>query len=500
MWKRALPLALLLCLLLGRPARGHAVLQHSQPAANAMLATAPVQIRLWLTEPVEPKYSAIQLRDITGAEVSIPPSTVDSQDPKQVYVTLEQLPDGLYTVVWSVVSAADGHRTEGSFPFTIGVSAQPAAATPAPVEQKLPSAEVAVRWFNFLALVWGIGSIAFMVLVWRPTALAAWRVAEKRLRQTMWIGWMLLGAATLLILLTQAALATGVGVGAPPNVAAIGDVITHIRFGALWLGRGALWLLIGVLLATADRGRWVLWAALVAGAMLLALTSAFGHAGAGIDTTAATVADWFHLLMTAIWLGRLVQLLAILPLLAHNKTPVASTERLVAQFSNVARVAVTGIIVTGFYAAWLQVGSVDALFTTMCGRLLLVKLVLIVPLVGIAAFNLLVTQRKLKSGDAIWTRRLRRLVGAELGFALMILLAVAGMTVLNPARSVEAQRQQAVAAAAAAQSALIPAQPLKCKLQTIYTSCLRSRRDGWAITNLWSICRRWKVIRSPMLT
>jgi hypothetical protein len=42
----------------------------------------------------------------------------------------------------------------------------------------------------------------------------------------------------------------------------------------------------------------------------------------------------------------------------------------------------------------------------------------LVPLLGIAAFNLLVTQRKLKSGSAIWTRRLRRLVGTELGLAL----------------------------------------------------------------------------------
>jgi hypothetical protein len=46
------------------------------------------------------------------------------------------------------------------------------------------------------------------------------------------------------------------------------------------------------------------------------------------------------------------------------------------------------------------------------------------PLLGIAAFNLLVTQRKLKSGSAIWTRRLRRLVGTKLGLALLILPAV----------------------------------------------------------------------------
>ena len=68
---------------------------------------------------------------------------------------------------------------------------------------------------------------------------------------------------------------------------------------------------------------------------------------------------------------------------------------------------------------------------------------------GIAAFNLLVTQRRLKSGARSGHGACAGWSGAELGLP-MVLLAVAGMTALNPARNVEAQRQQATAAAAAA--------------------------------------------------
>ena len=88
-----------------------------------------------------------------------------------------QLAPGLYTVVWTTVSAADGHRSQGSFPFMIAAGTQPAvvnleaAASPsvgpraaAPADETLPPIDVAVRWFNFLALVWSVGSIAFVVL------------------------------------------------------------------------------------------------------------------------------------------------------------------------------------------------------------------------------------------------------------------------------------------------------------------------------------------------
>ncbi len=488
MWKRALLAALLICLLGWQVACAHAVLDHSQPEANAVLDASPAEIRLWMTEPVEPQYSTLQLRNSAGATVAVPPAAFDAADPNQMYVAPVQLAPGLYTVVWTTVSAADGHRSQGSFPFMVAAgtqavavsaaagtnsSASPAAATPvaAPSEEGLPPADVAVRWFNFLALVWGVGSIAFVVLVWRPAGISAGTApaCERRLQQVIWIGWLLMGAAMLLVLQLQAGLATGGGLFAPATLAALGDVLAHTRFGALWLARLALWVLLGVLLAVAwhwMRQRagyraWVLWAALAAAAALTAFTSLFSHAQAATDTpiSAATGADWLHLMMTAVWLGGLIQLAAVLPVLGREPQAVRAVDRLIAQFSNVARVAVAVIILTGLYAASLQVGSLDALLTTLYGQLLLVKLVLIVPLVGIAAFNLIVTRRGLRAGGDVWTQRLRRLVGVELALALLVLLAVAGMTAIAPAHSVVAQRQAAAQASAQmATQAAAPAQ------------------------------------------
>ena len=200
---------------------------------------------------------------------------------------------------------------------------------------------------------------------------------------------------------------------APARCGALGDVLAHTRFGTLWLARLTLWILLGVLLALAwhwpgqraGYRAWALWAALATAAVLTAFTSLFSHAQAATDivagaaTGAATGADWLHLLMTAIWLGGLIQLAAVLPVLSRESQATGAVDRLIARFSNVPRVAVAVIVVTGLYAAWLQVGSLDALLATLYGQLLVVKLVLIVPLVAIAAFNLVVTRRGLRTGE-----------------------------------------------------------------------------------------------------
>jgi copper transport protein len=482
MWKRSLLAAVLICLFGWQAAWAHAVLDHSQPEANAVLAASPAEIRLWMTEPVEPQYSKIELRDAAGTIVAVPSTAFAAADPTQMYVTPVQLVPGLYTVVWTTVSAADGHRSQGSFPFVVEAASQGAPAgnlasiammtpvttpliTPAAMPgravetpvQELPLADVAVRWFNFLALIWAVGSIAFVVLVWRPAGLnvlsdqepGIFAACERRLRRVIWIGWGLAGVASLLLLLLQAAVATGRSLFAQSTLAALGDVLVYTRFGTLWLARLAVWIALGVLIALSLRRRRPLWVALAAGAVLISFTSLFSHAQAA--TAVATAADWLHLLMTAVWLGGLIQLAAVLPMLGSEPPAVQAVDRLIAQFSNVARTAVAVIILTGFYAAWLQIGSLDALLTTLYGQLLLVKLVLVVPLAGIAAFNLIVTRRGLRAGGIVWTQRLHWLVGVELVLAMLVLLAVAGMTAIAPAHSVVSQRHAAAQAAAQAQ-------------------------------------------------
>jgi len=52
------------------------------------------------------------------------------------------------------------------------------------------------------------------------------------------------------------------------------------------------------------------------------------------------------------------------------------------QFSILARVALAGVLLTGLYHAWLQVGSISAMWQTPYGRTLLMKHVVVMPFVG----------------------------------------------------------------------------------------------------------------------
>jgi putative copper export protein len=235
-------------------------------------------------------------------------------------------------------------------------------------------------------------------------------------------------------------------------------VLQGTRFGTLWLWRMALWLLMGVLLLAAPRLRLVAWLATLCGLAMLLPVSMHSHAAVGSDGALSIFSDWIHLVMTALWVGGLAQFLLAIGVLHGMSRRERSTKRsgdaqplavtlggVAAHFSNYARVAVAGLVVTGIYATWHQVNTLEGLTTTFYGRLLGVKLALVAVLLAVAAANLVWTQRRLLAGQAVWVGRLRALVALEVLLTFAILLVVGGMTSINPARSEIALREAAAA-------------------------------------------------------
>jgi len=408
-----------------RPVWAHANLISSEPAANATLDQAPEIIRLTFTEPLEPQFSGITLRDAEGNIVSTPPSEIDPDDSQAMALVPGDLPDGLYTVSWRSLSAADGHQASASFVFVVGTGSLLAGAADLAAGETIPPPGVALRFFDLVSLSLLVGGVGFAVFQRRTPA------AESRMRRLIWIGWALVGVSGLLMLPYQVSLATGVPlVDALPS---LGALLTSTRFGLLWMIRMALWIVSGVAL----RRRWN-WLALGLGGLILMTRSLNSHSSAMHDPLPMILADWLHLLATALWVGGLAQFANVAALLRQDLTALA---RLVGGFSNYARLCVGTLAITGLYLAWMHVGTVEALLNTVYGQALLIKLILFVPLMGIAAINLLLTHRRLRAGEAVWAGRLRGLIGAEIVLALGILAAVGVMTSANPARQVLASQQ-----------------------------------------------------------
>ncbi|MBR7891510.1 copper homeostasis periplasmic binding protein CopC [Burkholderia multivorans] len=96
----------------------HAHVAKSDPAANAMLAAAPAAVTIDFTETLEPAFSSIVVVDGGGKTVSDGRARVDAGDRKRMTVPLSALGAGAYTVKWVAV-ATDGHRTQGSYGFSV---------------------------------------------------------------------------------------------------------------------------------------------------------------------------------------------------------------------------------------------------------------------------------------------------------------------------------------------------------------------------------------------
>jgi len=109
-----LPLCLL-ALMLPSAAMAHAMLEHAQPSAGAQMRTAPSQLRLDFSEPLEPAFSGVNVTDSANRSVT---SGTPAISGTAMTIALKAIPPGEYRVQWHAVSV-DTHRTEGSYSFTV---------------------------------------------------------------------------------------------------------------------------------------------------------------------------------------------------------------------------------------------------------------------------------------------------------------------------------------------------------------------------------------------
>ncbi len=443
--KLRLALITLLLFCLASPALAHALLLQASPEPNAALTTAPTKIELFFTEALEPSFSSIRVLDTTGASVDNGDTLLDSTDPTRLVVTLRTLPDGVYTVAWQVLSIVDGHVTQGAYPFAVGDvdAATLAAAEQASRKISLSLGEVLARWLTYLAAAALAGGALFRLVVWRP----AYHVIKNDfgpalIDPTQWHQLATFAALCLVLgntlaLLTQAGQAIGAEIAAPWSQAT-GEVLFATRYGALWLARAGLSLVLAVLAVRARRPR--VEVAVVSVAPLLFLVLSLGsHAAAEPQPLWPIASDWIHLLAASAWVGGLLYfgagLWAARHLAPEPRTRLTAT--LLPRFSALALVSVGVLSLTGFYNALLRIGEWAALTNTFYGQVLLVKLGLALLMVGFGANNLLFITPRLKHApnDSPITLGFRWLVLSEAGVSLLLMLSVAVLTVLAPARA-----------------------------------------------------------------
>ena len=110
--------AVVLFLTLQTHAWAHAFLDHAEPKVGSTVTNSPAEIKVWFTQNLEPAFSTLEVRNAQDKEVDKKDAHLDDKDKSLFRVSLPQLPDGTYTVIWHAVSV-DTHKTQGRFEFTV---------------------------------------------------------------------------------------------------------------------------------------------------------------------------------------------------------------------------------------------------------------------------------------------------------------------------------------------------------------------------------------------
>jgi copper transport protein len=449
-FKASFILTMILALIAAGIASAHSDLVRSDPAANATLDTVPQQITLTFTEAIEPSFSTITVLFEDGTTVDGGNSTVSPTNPLQLTVSLKDSRQGTYVVSWRVLSAVDGHITSGAFVFSVGKpidltkvsgSSQSEGSVTSPID-------MLARALTFIGQAIVAGIVAFRWLIWRPALTAAQLDghnadenappapessvddrAIKRGERLVFVGLGLAALGAIITLFVQSSLSNA------SIPAWLGT-----RVGRVWIGRVATLIAIGVMaddVAASGRRKWLSSLAVIwLSGQLLLLTTLTSHSAAVLDPPVIPfAADFIHLIATSIWVGGLVQLAFVVPIVAK---PLADEDRawfwleIVVHFSTVAAMSLGVIIITGVYMSLLNVGSWPALISTVYGEALLFKLALAGAAMLIGAYNLIVVKPKLDAAiDAPETapalhRRFRRVVTLE-AIAGLLVLAAAGI-------------------------------------------------------------------------
>ena len=363
-------------------------------------------------------------------------------------VTLHLLSDGVYTVTWKALSTVDGHQTVGTFPFAVGdANAAAVSAVQQTSTARLPVSALVAKFLLLVSLAILVGQRLFIALVWDLALKSNQNDINK---PAVWSVLYRIGLTGVLLsiglgILSQAGQATGNELSYPWNFHT-GHILTGTRLGVIWLARLTLGML-AVWLAGRKESPLRDWTGFGVNLSLLLTVTLTSHAATEARPLLPILGDWIHLIGMTFWLGGLVYLFTgirqIQQLEGQARTKLTSL--LTSRFSINAIIFVSLIGITGFYSAYLRVGTWPALLTSLYGHVLLVKQIFVAGLLVIAATNLLVISPRLNRdrlqgiSDTGLVARLGKILILDLTFAGLLLASVSFFTYIPPAKAVYPQ-------------------------------------------------------------
>ncbi len=266
-----------------------------------------------------------------------------------------------------------------------------------------------------------LGGLLFMYWIARPAPQVSTDALERvrtRLRRMFRVAAIALAVVQLLYLYVDSAV-----------LMATAEIGLRDVVGANFFLAGSVMLAASLLVAliAGSQGRYVPHCLGLLVVIVLAASVMTNHAAARIDGRAWLIfLTLLHEASTGFWIGGLPFLLLGLYVAGDRPTQWYLTQR----FSRLALVSVVVLVLSGFGMSLAYVGSWRSLIGTSYGVMLMAKIMMLAAMLALGGINFLML-RKYSPGDVV--PRLRRLVEAEVGIGITIVLAAASLTSQPPA-------------------------------------------------------------------
>ena len=372
-------------------AGAHASFLESEPAAGQRVDRAPARVVLEFTEPINARLTTVELIDLASGD-SVGVERAKAAGRQLMLRPARELTRGAYRVRWRSVSTVDAHVREGYFSFGV----QTAAVGTQGLVNEGPLARsgwvrVLARLGLYATLLVFAGALLLSVLL-RGRYGGSWLGVPPAARRETGIdpGPAQARAATATLVAGSLATVLGAAVAIAEGADAAGGLSLAILTDFLvanpaGMARLAVPLLVAGGLWAARRGQCSVGAVLAACA--LGVIAASGHAASADIPLLAVASAWAHLLAGAVWLGG-IALLAIAwgPALRGLSTAarLALARSVLPRFGRVALYAFVVVVLTGVVNSAMELGSVDDLWTTAYGRVLLAKIAVVVAMATVS--------------------------------------------------------------------------------------------------------------------
>ena len=419
----------------------HAKLTRSDPVTGATLDSVPPHITLVFTERPEVALSSIRLIGPNRDTTVLASLRRDSTNEYSLIADLPPgSPAGNYTVLWKA-AGSDGHPSQGSINFVVSQKQYVDApdvmqSDPASKAETIAVAgaigSILSRWLSFAACLVLVGVMTFRFLIlprMSPTGNDLFAHIASTNAATLGIVAAVGGLLAAMLKLTRES-------SDMPDAS-----IASVLLDSVW-GWSLLLQVVGVLVAgialflvhRPGDAKDKFWRTALGATLILAVSPALSsHAGASSLALIAVPIDMMHVIVGGMWLGTLT-VIVIVGISAALKTPDAlrpgaRVADMINAFSPLALICGGAVVLTGIGSALVEVPTLESLWTTPYGVVLLLKLFFVAILFAAGAWNWRRMKPRLTGDNAI--APLRSSASLELMLAVAVLAVTAILVALE---------------------------------------------------------------------